>query len=332
MSTGLEYAPGCYADSTELTALCRLLADRGLPHVSHMRGYELNAVPAVGELAELAHATGVATHISHYHGPSDVLVPAVDTMRDDGLQVSFDSYPYLRGCSILAMIALPTWLPLADPDRVIASLADPSVRHRLASVEFPARADVLARVTLSYVPHADYRWCEGLSLPAVAERLGKPPEDAALELLIATRLQVGCVFAHPSTNTEESIRRLARDEAHCAGSDGIYLGARPHPRGWATFARLLVRQVVEGGDWSWQQAARHLSGTAAERFHIRGRGRLLAGYHADVAVVDPQMIRDRATYENPRTTAEGVRHVLVNGTFVLRDGEPTGMLAGTAIR
>jgi N-acyl-D-amino-acid deacylase len=332
MSTGLEYAPGCYAETAELTALCQLLAARGMPHVTHMRGYGAKAVPAVGELAALARTTGVATHIAHYHGPADELAPAIDALRAEGLHVTFDSYPYLRGASILALIALPTWLPLADPDQVVALLADPSVVDRLRSAEFPARADLWDRVTLSYVPHPDYRWCEGLPLAEVAGRLGKPPEEAALDLLVATRLEVGCVFGHPSTNSMASVDALAQHEAHCAGSDGIYLGARPHPRGWGTFARFLARHVVESGDWSWQQAARHLATTAAERFALHSRGRLVAGYHADVAVVDPQSIRDQATYEHPRVTAAGVRHVLVNGAFVLHDGEPTGILAGTAIR
>ena len=128
MSTGLEYAPASSADRAELVALCEVLARRHRPHVSHMRGYEDRAPAALAELLDLARATGVGTHVSHYHGPADRLGPLVDDALAEGLDLTFDSYPYLRGATILALAALPDWLPLADTDRTLALLADPAVR------------------------------------------------------------------------------------------------------------------------------------------------------------------------------------------------------------
>ena len=325
MSTGREYAPASSADRAELVALCAVLARRGRPHVSHMRGYEDRAPAALAELLDLARATGVGTHVSHYHGPAERLGPLVDDARAEGLDVTFDAYPYLRGSTILALAALPDWLPLADPDRTINLLADPAVRSRL-----PARDEVWPRVTLSWVPGAS--WAEGLSLLEYAARVGMTPADAALHLLVTTNLQVGCVFEQPPTNSDDSMRALLRHPAHCAGSDGIFRGGHPHPRGWGTFARLLGRHVRELGDWDWPTAAQHLSTTAAKRFGLHDRGTVAPGHRADVVLVDPATVTDHATYDEPRRPATGVHTVLVDGVAALLDGRLTGALPGRAVR
>ncbi|WP_426593959.1 N-acyl-D-amino-acid deacylase family protein [Cellulomonas sp. McL0617] len=321
MSTGLEYAPALSADRDELVALCRVLSSRGRPHVSHMRGYEDRAPGALEELLDLARATGVGTHVSHFHGPSEVLGPMVDAALDEGLDVTFDSYPYLKGSSILALVALPAWLPLADADRTLAMLQDPAVRAML-----PPRDDEWPRVTVSWAP--GFEWAEGLPLLGVAARLAMSPTEAALHLLVETKLQVGCVFGFPPGATEHSMRELAQHPVHCAGSDGLYLGARPHPRGWGTFARYLGEHTRELADWSWPEAPAHLSTTAARRFGFTDRGTVRPGGRADLVLLDPANVIDRATYDEPRTLATGVQAVLVNGVPVLRDGGLTGALPG----
>ena len=332
MSTGLEYAPACWAAPDELLSLCAVLASRGLPHVSHMRGYEEQVPSALAELLELSRRTGVATHVSHLHGPADVVVPLLDSALADGHDLTFDSYPYLRGASVLALVALPTWLPLADLDRATALLQEPDVRARLLTEDLPARAEVWPRVTLASVPHPDYRWAEGRRLVDVAEQLDEPPALTALRLLVATGLRVGCVFEQPPTGSEASVRALLRHPAHCAGSDGIYVGGHPHPRGWGTFARFLGTHVRELGDWDWATAAQHLAGTAAARFGLTDRGVLRPGSRADVVVLDPRTVADTATYAAPRSLARGVRDVLVAGDPVLWQGTRTDRLPGRGVR
>lgn len=334
LSTGLEYVPAAWADEAELVALARVVAARGLPHVSHMRGYEGRAGPAFAELVRIAEASGVATHVSHFHGPSDVLVPMVDDALAAGLDITFDSYPYLRGCSILAMVVLPTWLPLADPDATLAALERPEARLRehLASLD-----DLWPRVTMAWAPGTEN--AAGRTLPELAARWGVAPAEAALRLLVASRLRASCVFAQPPTNSAESVRVLANHRAHLAGSDAIYhpWGAasgdgRPHPRGWGAFARFVAERVVDTRDWSWHDTVEHLSARAARRFGFARHGRLDAGAAADVVLVDPGAVRDRATYDDPRRPAAGVDDVLVAGVPVLRGGELTGATPGRPLR
>ena len=332
LSTGLEYSPGRYGNAAELAELCRPVAARGLPYVTHMRGYEAAAPTGVAEVCEIARDSGVAAHISHYHGPAERLIGLVDDARGEGIDLTFDSYPYLRGSTILAMVTLPEWLPTAEVDRTVAELADAGVRRRLNDEWFAQRADVWPRITLSYVPADDWRWAEGRPLVEVAEQAGLSPAETCVELLRATELRTGCVFAQPPTNSEESVRALLRHPAQMGSSDGIYVGSHPHPRGWGAFARVLARHVRELGDLSWADAVVHLAANPARRFGFTGRGQLRVGYHADVAVIDPDRVRDVATYDEPRRPAVGVDDVLVNGRPVLANGELTGALAGTPLR
>lgn len=340
LSTGLEYVPAAWAHEDELVALLAVAAEHGLPHVSHMRGYEERAAPALTELFRLAAATGVATHVSHLHGPAEPIVAMLDDARAGGLDVTFDSYPYLRGCSILAMVALPTWLPLADPDATLAALDDPEHAGRLRA-HLAGLDELWPRVTLAWVPGLDPREGDvaGRSLVDVAARWGVPPSDAALRVLRASRLRASCVFAQPPTATAQSVRVLAGHRAHLGGSDAIYqpVGAhagdgRPHPRGWGAFARFLAEQVRTTGDWSWHDAAEHLSARAARRFGLAGRGRVAPGACADLVLVDPATVTDRATYDAPRTPAVGIDDVLVAGVPVLAAGELTGARPGRGLR
>jgi len=332
LSSGMDYEPGRFADAAEMTGLCAPVAEAGATYVSHIRGYEADAWRGMAELTQVARDSGVAAHVSHYHGPANMLAGLIDAGRGEGLDLTFDSYPYQRGSSILAMVALPPELRAGDPAQLRQRLADPAVRAGLARDWFPAVTDELDRITLAYIGSADWAWAEGLTLPAAARQAGLAAGELVCELVAASDTGAGCVFGHPPTNTEADLRAMLRHDAHLGGSDGILLGRAPHPRAWGTFARLLGRHTRELGDWSWGQAALHLAGHPARRFGLAGRGLLRPGYVADVVVLDPAAVTDTATYSRPRSLAEGVDHVLVSGQFALRDGELAGARPGRALR
>ena len=134
---------------------------------------------------------------------------------------------------------------------------------------------------------------------AAAERAGVAPGEFCRRMLIETRLEAGCVTARPDEGPEgeESVRRVLRHPSHTGGSDGIYVGGHPHPRGFGAFARLLGRHVRELGDWTWEQAAVHLASHPARRFGLGGPRSAPAGFAADVVVLDPVTVADRATYD-----------------------------------
>jgi N-acyl-D-amino-acid deacylase len=331
LSTGLEYLPGGAAERDELVALCRVVAGAGLPHVSHMRGYEAAARAGLAELVDIARASGVTTHVSHLHGPAEEIEAALADAADAGVRVSFDSYPYLRGCTILSMLTMPGWVPVAEPERALALLAPGSPRRDEVREHLSGLDGLWPRTTLASVP-GELAWAEGLTLPEVAARIGRSVPETVLELLVSSGLRVSAVFAQPPTNSGASVRRLLEHPRHLAGSDAIYLGGRPHPRGWGAFARFFQLGVHELGGWSIDDVAAHLSGRAATLFRLPGRGRLRPGAVADVVLADPAAVRDRAGYADPRRPAEGIEDVWVGGVPALRGGRATGATPGRAVR
>lgn len=332
LSTGLDYIPGRFADAAELTALCEPVARAGGVYVTHMRGYEADGWRGMAEVCAIAERSGVAAHVSHYHGPANMLASLVDDGRARGLDITFDTYPYLRGSTILAMVALRADVQAGGVERSLERLTTLQLRTRLLEEWFAAIGDVLPRIVLSYVAAPQYRWAEETPLPETARRAGVPVGEFGCDLLVASELAVGCVFAQLPTNTEADVRALLRHPAHLASSDGILLGSRPHPRAWGAFARFLGRHTRELGDWHWGEAAVHLAGHAARRFGLADPGLLRRGLAADVVALDPGAITDRATYDEPRRPADGVAHVLVNGVLALPAGELTGATPGRALR
>ena len=182
------------------------------------------------------------------------------------------------------------------------------------------------------VANPDWRWAEGLTVTAAAESCGLVPGDFVCDILSASGMAVGIVGFRPGDRTDADVRAILRHPAHMAGSDGIFWGGFPHPRGWGAFARYLGHHTRQLGDYSWSEAVTHLATHAARRFRLTDRGLIRPGFAADIVVFDPASVTDHATYAAGRALAEGVEHVLVNGTLVLNDGEPTGATPGRALR
>jgi N-acyl-D-amino-acid deacylase len=333
LSTGLDYIPSRFADAREIAALCEAIVPDNGVYVTHMRAYGPSAPVGMHEVYEICKRSGVAGHISHYNGPADVLLPLIDEGRAMGLDLTYDTYPYLAGSTILGMVALPPWVQEGGIEATVQRLANAEVRARLNSEWFSKPTPYpLDQITLAMVANPDWRWAEGLKVPAAAKEAGLAPGDFVCEILRNSDLAVGIVGFRPGDRTEADVRAILRHPAHMAGSDGIYCGGFPHPRGWGAFARYLGYHTRKLGDYNWPEAVTHLSTHAARRFRLTDRGLLRPGYAADIAVFDPATVEDKSTYANGRALAEGMRHVFVNGVPVLRDGEATGATPGRALR
>jgi N-acyl-D-amino-acid deacylase len=333
LSTGLDYIPSRYADAREIAALCEAIVPDGGVYVTHMRGYGPNAAFGMKEVYEIAKLSGVAAHVSHYNGPAESLLPLMDRGRAMGLDLTFDTYPYLAGSTILGMVALPAWVQEGGIEATVERLGDPAVRARLRSEWFSTTTPYpLDTTTISMVSNAEWRWAEGMTVVAAAARAGLPPGDFVCEILRASGMMVGIVGFRAGERTEEDVRAILRHPCHMAGSDGIFCGGYPHPRGWGAFGRYLGYHTRTLGDFSWAEAVTHLAAHAARRYRLSDRGLLRPGFAADIAVLDPMTVFDRSTYAAGRTEAVGVDHVIVNGRLVLEGGEPTGATPGRALR
>lgn len=338
LSTGLDYVPGLFAGPEEIAALCRPVGAAGRVYVTHMRGgYEENSAAGLDEVVAICAAAGVKGHVSHFHARSELLTALVDAANET-VDLTFDSYPYSRGSSLLGMLLLPPAMLRQGLDACAAQLLDPELRRETADSwvsALAARADMGPRwadnVRFAHVPAPAFDWVHGLTLADAAARAGTTPGELGLQVLAESGLEVGVVMTTPVERSDDQMAAHLRHPKHMGGSDGIFRGRCPHPRGFGAFGRYLD-VFVGRGDLTWSDCVDRFSGAPAQRFGLEGRGSLVPGAQADVVVVDPARIRVASSYGEPRLAAEGIDDVWVNGSFVLRDGQLTGVHGGRGLR
>ncbi|MFJ5229909.1 amidohydrolase family protein [Kitasatospora sp. NPDC088391] len=342
MSTGLTYTPGMYADTDELTALCGTVARHGGFHAPHQRSYGAGALEGYAEMVEISRRSGCPLHLTHAtmnfgvnEGRAGAFLDLVDAALADGIDLTLDSYPYLPGSTTLAAL-LPSWATEGGPEATLDRLTDPAVRERVrADVEEHGSDGCHGVVTdwdtiqISGVRNSALSGVVGSRISELAAEQGRTGTEIFFGLLRADALGT-TILQH--VGHEENVRAIMRHPAHTAGSDGLLVGARPHPRAWGTFPRYLAHYSRELGVLTLEQAVARMTGRPARRLGLDRRGLIRPGHHADLVLFDPDTVRDTATYDRPRQPAEGIEHVLVNGIAALRDGKPTGDLGGRALR
>ncbi|MFH9350653.1 amidohydrolase family protein [Kitasatospora sp. NPDC017646] len=342
MSSGLSYTPGMYAETDELVALCTVVAAHGGFHAPHQRSYGRGALEGYAEMVEIARRSGCALHLTHAtmnfgvnRGRAGELLELVDRALADGIDLTLDSYPYLPGSTTLAAL-LPSWATEGGPGPTLARLADPADRERIRSAMEERGSDgchgVVAdwtTIQISGVRSERLAWAVGRTVAELAAEQGRGGTEAFLDLLRQDELGT-TVLQH--VGHEENVRAVMRHPAHTVGSDGLLVGARPHPRAWGTFARYLGHYSRELGVLPLEETVARMTGRPAARLGLDRRGRIAPGFHADVVLLDPERVRDAATFAQPRLPAEGIEYVYVNGTAVVRQGRTTGARPGRALR
>ena len=319
LSSGFDYLPSRFADIGEIADMAGPLAAAGRPYVSHLRGYGPDVLAGLDELVAVGRAAGIRVHASHLWGPPADIETAFRRAEAAGVGITYDMYPYRKSSTILAMLLLPFDLQANGPEHTLAALTDPRQRSALLAGE-KYTGEYLDGLTLGCLP-ADTAEFAGQTITQAATRSSRPAGEWVLDLLVSADLKVGAHLDRPAL-TDDDLAWLADGERHCAGSDGIYQGQRPHPRGYAAFARLASYYLAGGPETAYQQLARHLAGGAADTYGLHGRGRLAPGMAADIAVIGPAGITARATYNAPLQQATGVALVIVNGVITWLEGKP----------
>ncbi|MFF0430248.1 amidohydrolase family protein [Streptomyces sp. NPDC004520] len=333
MSSGLTYTPGMYAPDSELTALCRVVAEYGGYYCPHHRSYGAGALRAYEEMVALTREAGCALHLAHAtmnfdvnEGRAPELLALLDAALDAGADISLDTYPYTPGSTTLLAL-LPSWASEGGPEAALSRLRDDTtaerVRHHL---------EELGSDGCHGVP-VDWATIEisGVTDPGLADHVGRRLDGwaTARRLLLDDRLGT-TILQH--VGHEENVRTIMRHRVHTGGSDGILQGLKPHPRAYGTFPEYLGRYVRELGVLSLEECVAHLTSRPAARLRLPDRGLVREGYVADLVLFDPTTVASGATYENPRTLPVGIPHVLVDGKFVVEDGRRTDTLAGRSVR
>jgi N-acyl-D-amino-acid deacylase len=328
LSSGLDYLPSRFGGIAETAEITRPLADAARPYVSHLRGYGSDVRAGLDELVAVGAGAGARVHASHLWGEPADIEAALAAADAAGVPVSYDMYSYRKSSTILAQLLLPPEAQAGGPDQTQTALTDPAQRAALLDGE-KLTAGYLRNVYLGTLP-ADMASLAGLSVAEAAARAGRPPGEWVLDLLVAAGLGVGGHLDRPAL-TGDHLAWIAAHDRHCAGSDGIYQGQHPHPRGYGAFAGLAGQYLSAGPETGYQRLARHLAANAADAYGLRNRGRIAAGMAADLCVIGAVGLTAHASYDRPRELATGADYVFVNGVIVWPDPHGTGQRPGQVV-
>jgi N-acyl-D-amino-acid deacylase len=335
LSTGLDYPPGSYADTDELVGLSEEAARLGGIYHSHVR-YRLGDrfLDPFREAIEIGRRSGIPAHITHFYqrlytpgSATDMLALVEDARDKEGLDVTFDSYPYAYSSTRL-LIMFPDWVHDGGPDRIMAALRAPEARERLRQ-EVGPRGQSWQDIWLTYFKQPHNHLYEGRSVAEVAALRNQHPVDALCDLLVEEDLQI-CYIA--LSGDAASLPRFLAHPLSMVGSDAVLLGEFPSPRTYGCFPIILGKFARDEGALSLPAAIRKMTSFPAQRLGLSNRGLLRDGFKADVVVFDPARVGAPATRSQPKQLAVGIEYVLVNGQLVIDAGQPTGALAGRALR
>lgn len=261
------------------------------------------------------------------------MLQLVDDARAEGLDVTFDTYPY-EWASTRLLIMIPPWVQDGGPAATKRRLDDRSVRNQIRR-ELADRGLLFAGrrawndVRLGAFRTPDLLRWEGHTLGEVIDERGEDPVDVLCDLLLAEDLRLNQVTPGPWS---ESLREFVRHPVGMIGTDSTFVAERPSPRTYGAFPRVLGQFVREEALVSLEEAVRSMTSAAADRLGLRDRGLVRDGLVADLVVLDPVRVRATCTYEDPCRYPEGIEWVLVAGQPVVARGEHTGARPGRALR
>lgn len=344
-TTGLTLAPSSYSETPELVEISKAVAVRGGYYATHSRlwaGYHFRAVE---EALEIGRSAGIPIQISHqtiidprYFGKSRHIVEMMEQARRDGIDVTYDVYPYIAGGTQVDQL-LPDWALDGGTEALLGRLADPVTRGKLR-VEtsqgwfrgIPWQWD---RVQLAHLAGPELQFLLGKSMAEAADLLHLDPLGALFHLIETTHNDVGVVMFN---RDEADVQFFLAHPLSMIGSDGTSvvprggaLETKPHPRFYGTYPRILGHYCRDLQIMSLETAIQKMTAAPAVRLGLQDRGRLVPGQAADLVVFDPLTVIDKATFENPHAYPDGIDYVLVNGVPVITPAGHTGQFPGQVL-
>ncbi len=340
-SSGIEYFPGFSAPTEEFIELAKVVAEFGGIYTTHTRENsgiinpegEYGVVAAVREAIEIGERGCVPVHLSHIkiNRPfnditvEDLLRPVEDA-QGRGVKVTADIYPYAASSSTLTLLLPRKFISSGGIKEKFRSGPGKKELTGAAKEVFSWLEPDKIVISVIYKGNKKY---EGLSIADIAKKEKRDAGEVYANLLTDNSGRVPTVLYFRQDMA--IVRELAAREYVIPGSDGLTVPfgwARPHPRAYGTFPKMIREFVFNEKLKSLPAMIHSMTAKPADIFGIEKRGRIVEGNFADITIFDPDTICDRATYSSPHQYAGGILHVMVNGVMALRDGKPTGKRGG----
>ncbi len=360
LSSGLVYLPGCFAETSELIELCKVVANYGGLYTSHIRGERETIVDALKEAIEIGERAGVPVQVSHNcpkyggHGKLKEMFEIYEKARARGVEVTLDNDAHTDLNPSLSQV-LPQWAQAGGNKKIVERLRDPKTRKKIKKEIIEDKHPGPGYVGL--VKHG--RWdriflfrCRknknliGKSFKEIAKIRSADPFDAFFDLIIEEKGDVSALFDYIE---EEDIRTLLKHPLMMVCSDGFASSQRGvlrkiegySPCSYGEYPYILERYVREEKVLSLHEAIRKMTSFPAQKLGLKDRGLLREGMWADMVIFNAGTIKDKATsrfpysfpLENyPHKYPEGIEYVIVNGEIVVEKGRHRGVLPGKVLR
>ena len=339
MSLGLIYPPSAFSSREELVELSKVIAKHNALLAVHMRNEGAKVFEAVDEMIDIARRSGAHVHISHLKlmgkpqwGRSTELLQKIRDARERGVHITCDQYPF-HASSTLITAMVPHWAHAGGPEELMRRL-----QEREGTVVQEIQKEMENRggphaVLVVNTRGAHPAW-EGMYIDEIARELGVDPVDAVIRVTLETKTIGECIYFSMDA---QDVMNIMKEPYICVGSDGNALSfdknftkSNVHPRHFAAFSQFF-QTVRENSLMPLETAVHKTTGLAAKIMSITDRGILAEGMAADIAVFDPNSYESRSTFMESRVPPVGMRHVLVNGKFAMRDGAITQIHNGKVI-
>lgn len=339
LSSGLEYAPGGFAQVDELIALAAPLKGTGLPYATHIRNEDDELLAAIEEAITVARRAGVPLQISHLKiqggrnwWKTDTVIALIEQGARHGADVMFDRYPYIAYQTDLANM-FPLWAREGGSAEFLKRLDDPGTAPRIEAY-VRDKVDELGSWDAVMVTSTSEAagFARGKRLGTLAKERGIEPYMMLLEITRLDQNRSGMVGFGMSEETTERI--LAHPLCMICSDGGSRASAEgsTHPRAYGTFPRVMGHYVRERKLMPLETAIHRMTLMPARRLKLAGRGVVQVGAVADLVAFDSEQVRDTATFDDPHQYPTGIPHVWVNGVQVVRAGEHTDARPGRVLR
>ena len=348
VSYALIYPPDSFADTEEITEICKVISGYGGVYITHVRSEADQLVEGIQEAIDIGNAADIAVEIYHLKaagkrnwGKIPQVIEQINNARSAGLDITADMYPYPYSGTGLSSV-MPPWVheggsffdKLRDPDTLKqvkeATLTPTGDWEPMADLCTP---DGVIPVGLYKEENIKYR---GKPLSDIAADKGVDWFDAAVELLLSEEQRVSTIYMTISDDNipiqlQQSWNKVSTD---AGGLDPAWAAEKgpTHPRAYGTYTRVLGKYVREEKALELEDAIRKMSSAVADRLDLRDRGMLRTGMFADVVVFNPDTVTDNSTIEDPHQLSTGIEQVWVNGQQVIADGQHTGAKPGRFVK
>ncbi len=345
ISTGLRYLPGIFSEFSELVTLASVAGQQQGIYTSHLRNEGPGLLEAVAEAIAIAQEANLPVVLTHHKamgeamcGSSATTLSMVDAAVAAGIDVWLDQYPYTASQTSLAVL-IPPWALQGHPVQDFALRCQDSLLHDsiLRGIE-----EILVYERVGH----DMRLIQFAQIDSRPEFVGRTMHDlllylgrpqtareAAIQVIEIQKLRgAQCIYHMMDSVDVATILKHPRTMVASDGSITRWQFGHPHPRSYGTFPRVLSHYTREVGLLTLEEAVRKMTAMPANLLSLADRGRIVLGAKADLVLLDPDQIRDLATYQDPHQYPAGIRYVIVNGQVAVDRGQLTGIRAGVPLR